>query len=76
MKKKQGKTSAFVRCIDQLIQVEEEVKQLPALSAVHSAQLNNEIAIEHLYYSSKIEGSNLTDARIEKAIHGKEVATS
>jgi len=57
--------------IGKLVEAEVQLKKLPPLSPVQKAKLDNARAIDHLYYSSKIEGSNLTDRRLEMAIHGK-----
>ena len=49
---------------------------LPSLSAVEKAKLDNSLAIDQLYYSSKVEGTNLTDTMIERAIHGRKLSAS
>lgn len=53
-----------------LVETEDAVNQLPPLSPVNKAKFDHEIAIEHLYYSSKIEGTALTEKQIDRAIHG------
>jgi len=55
--------------VGEFISVEEEVKNLPALSDVEKVQFDHDINISHLYHSSKIEGSKLNEERLEKAIH-------
>ena len=55
--------------LSRLVQVDSEIKKLPPLSAVDKVKLEHERDIEHLYYSSKLEGSILTDERLDKAIH-------
>lgn len=57
--------------LDRLVEMEVGLKKLPPLTPVQKAKLDNARAIDHLYYSSKIEGSSLTDKRLEKAIHGE-----
>ncbi|OGF62545.1 hypothetical protein A2662_01975 [Candidatus Giovannonibacteria bacterium RIFCSPHIGHO2_01_FULL_45_33] len=60
----------FDNFLDKLVEEERKTNALPALSSLDKAKLDHEIAIEHLYYSSKIEGTTLNNTRIEKAIHG------
>ena len=50
--------------------MEEALNELPELSDVEKVQLEQEIAISHLYHSSKIEGTTLNEQRLEKAING------
>lgn len=69
MKKK--RTKRFDQILSRLVKKEQELKKLPQLSPPEKAKLESEIAIDHLYYSSKIEGTHLTDERIGKAIHGE-----
>lgn len=57
--------------VSTLLETEERLGQLPPLSALEKATLDNEVAIEHLYYSSKIEGTTLTEPGIKQAIHAK-----
>jgi hypothetical protein len=59
--------------LTKLVEVDSEIKALPPLSAVDKVKLENERDIEHLYYSSKLEGTILTDERLNKAIHGPAV---
>ncbi len=60
----------FDNLLDKLVEKERKINDLPALSSLDKAKLDHDIAIDHLYYSSKIEGTTLNDKRIEKAIHG------
>lgn len=60
----------FTNNLLQLVDLELEVEKYPPLSLVEKAQLDQTIAIEQLYNSSKLEGSNLTKEMIDKAIHG------
>lgn len=66
-------TANFDALIAKVVDIEDDLQGLPELSPLERAKLNNDIAIEHLYYSSKIEGTNLTDAQIDQAIHGEVV---
>lgn len=70
-KKNSGRTLSSI--FDNLLKEEKITKTLRPLTEVEKAKLEQEIAIEQLYYSSKLEGSHLTSEAIEKAIHGKEV---
>ena len=54
--------------IDKYIEAQDEIRQLPLLSDLEKITLENSIDIEHLYFSSKIEGSNLTKKQIEEAV--------
>jgi hypothetical protein len=55
--------------VDTLIRTEQSVNALPELSAVDKVQLEQELAISHLYHSSNIEGTKLNTERLEKAIN-------
>lgn len=57
--------------LTQFIDTQSEVAKLPQLSPVEKVQFEQELAIDHLYYSSKIEGSNLSQKRLTKAIHAQ-----
>jgi hypothetical protein len=59
--------------IDQYLKGEKRLKSLPQLSVAEKVALDQSVDIEHLYFSSKIEGTNLTKRQIEEAIHGKEI---
>ena len=64
---KRNRTSPiFSRIID----IQNEIKSLRPLSAADKASLEQSIAIDQLYFSSKLEGTNLTQKMIEGAIHG------
>jgi len=66
----------FDNLLDKLVETEWKINELPALSSLDRAKLDHDIAIDHLYYSSKIEGTMLNDKRIEKAIHGTSSAVT
>jgi hypothetical protein len=61
------------KLIDKIIGIEVKLKKLPNLNEVDKAKFEQSIAIDQLYYSSKIEGSILSAKQIDKAIHGTEV---
>jgi len=64
------------RLISDLAAIQIKVKSLPPLSGVEKAKLDNALAIEQLYNSSKVEGSTLTNGMIERAIHGRRISSS
>jgi hypothetical protein len=59
--------------IKDLVALQFEVANLPPLSDVEKAKFDQVLAIDQLYYSSKLEGSELTGAMIDQAIHGKKL---
>lgn len=62
--------------ISQMVDLKMELDTLPPLSAPEKAKLDQDFAIDHLYYSSKLEGTNLSNKRIEQAIYGKIVSST
>lgn len=62
--------------IADLADLQLKVKSLPPLSGPEKAKFDNALAIDQLYYSSKVEGTTLTDAMIEHAIHGRKLSAS
>lgn len=67
------KISTSERILEQVLAVESALNKLPKLSVLEKAQLDQHRAIESLYYSSKLEGSNLTRKRIDQAIYGQKL---
>jgi hypothetical protein len=55
--------------VDIFIETEQSLHGLPELSSVERVQLDHDIAISHLYHSSKIEGTTLNTERLTKAIN-------
>ena len=55
--------------LDEFVKASHEVSNLPPLSSVEAVKFEHDIAIDHLYYSSKIEGTALDDKRLNQAIH-------
>lgn len=68
-KRKQQPETHSGKLIDSFIDAQQTVEGLPELSAVERVQFEQDIAISHLYHSSKIEGTTLTSERLEKAIN-------
>lgn len=54
-----------------LLDLQIETNELPQLSPVEKAKFEHTLAIDQLYYSSKIEGTTLSKEMIDKAINGK-----
>lgn len=73
MLKKTHKSEGLLK---KVVAIESAIAKMPPLSDLDRAQLENSRAIEHLYYSSKLEGTQLTQKRIDQAIHGKEFPTT
>jgi len=62
--------------LSDLAEIQLKVKALPQLSDVEKAKLDQSLAIEQLYYSSRVEGTNLTRTMIDHAIHGRKSSSS
>ncbi len=62
--------------LERLLDLQLESQKLPKLLPIEKAKLEQALAIEQLYYSSKLEGSTLTTEMIDRAIHGKEFRAS
>ena len=54
--------------VDLYIAEQAKLQTLPKLSDLDRVNLENSIDVEHLYFSSKLEGTNLTKKQIEEAI--------
>ncbi|MCR4280873.1 MAG: hypothetical protein NUV88_00885 [Candidatus Kaiserbacteria bacterium] len=66
--KKASKESA--KLIARFVDVKKKVHKLPQLSDVERASFDHAVDLEHLYNSSKVEGSILTKEQIREAVHG------
>lgn len=62
--------------LTQLVDLQIQDKKLPELSHVEKVKFDNGLAIDQLYYSSKLEGSNLSRKALNEAIHGKNLSTA
>ena len=62
-----------VDLVDKFILQEDRVRALPPLNELERAKFEHSVDIDHLYFSSKIEGSNLTKKQIDQAVHGTEI---
>ena len=56
------------KLVETFIDTQQALHKLPELSDVEKVELEHANAISHLYHSSKIEGTHLTEKRLEKAI--------
>lgn len=54
-----------------LVDFQLKIEALPPLSGLQKAKFDQDFAIDQLYYSSKMEGTILTNENINTAIHGK-----
>ncbi len=70
------KTTRSADPLSKLVDLQIKTSELPQLLPVEKAKLDHALAIEQLYYSSKVEGSNLTKEMIDKAIHGKKFSAA
>jgi len=70
MTKKPHLTIPYVTLLGRLIDKAHKLDALPPLSPVEKARLDSSRDIEHLYYSSKIEGTILTHKQLDSAIYG------
>jgi ribosome-binding factor A len=59
-----------------LIELQLKAEKLPRLSFLEKTKFDQGLAIDQLYYSSKLEGSTLTKEGIEEAIHGKIISAA
>lgn len=62
--------SSYTAILDRLVENTRELRDLPELSPVEKVRLDSSRDIDHLYYSSKIEGTILTKSQLDSAIHG------
>ena len=59
-----------------LVDLQFEVAKLPPLSDVEKAKFNQMLAMDQLYYSSKLEWGELTGTMIDKAIQAIQLSTA
>jgi hypothetical protein len=71
MKKILNQGQIFDQLLNEFFRVEESLKTLPELTGLEKAKFDTDIAIDHLYYSSKLEGTILSQQAIQKAIHAE-----
>jgi hypothetical protein len=73
---KARKAIKFEDQMRKLVGLQLEVEKLPPLSDVEKAKFDQALAIDQLYYSSKLEGSDLTTKMIDEAVHGEELSVA
>ena len=61
--------------VGKFIKDQDKLNSLPPLSAIDKATFDMGVDMEHLYFSSKIEGSNLTKQQIDQAVYGRKIKT-
>lgn len=71
MKKQLKRLKSSARTVEEILKLEKDLKKLPDLSDIERVKLDQERALSHLYYSSNIEGTKLTNKQIERAIYGE-----
>jgi len=59
--------------ISRLVEVRSDLNKLPPLSATDKVKLDHNRDIDHLYYSSKLEGTMLSHERLNHAVHGSAI---
>jgi hypothetical protein len=57
------------KVLERLVDLQLQAEKLPRLSDVEKAKFDQNLALDQLYYSSKLEGSNLTREMMEDAIY-------
>jgi hypothetical protein len=62
--------------LSEVIDIEKRINKLPDLLPLKRAKFEHGMALDHLYYSSKIEGTHLSEKRLEKVIYGEGISTS
>jgi len=63
------KKGSLERVINRVVDLKFEADNLPPLPANEEAKIENAIAIDHLYYSSAMEGSRLNNEQITLVTH-------
>jgi hypothetical protein len=53
-----------------LVKLQRETEKMPPLSELEQAKFEHSLAIDQLFYSSKLEGIELTKQMIDTAIYG------
>lgn len=61
------KESAQNALIGRFIELKSRMDQLPPLNPAARAEFDYGVDIDHLYYSSKIEGTNLSATELKRA---------
>ncbi|HUY69818.1 MAG TPA: hypothetical protein VMU70_02295 [Candidatus Tyrphobacter sp.] len=73
---KETKVLKIEKQIGRLVALQLETQKLPPLADVEKAKFDQALAIDQLYYSSRLEGSALTKKMIDKAINAKKFSVA
>jgi hypothetical protein len=60
----------FDKEMELLVKLQRETEKMPPLSELEQAKFEHSLAIDQLFYSSKLEGIELTKQMIDTAIYG------
>ena len=60
----------FHKQMELLVKLQRETEKMPPLSELEQAKFDHSLAIDQLFYSSKLEGIELTKQMIDTAIYG------
>ena len=60
----------FDKEMELLVKLQRETEKMPQLSELEQAKFEHSLAIDQLFYSSKLEGIELTKQMIDTAIYG------
>ena len=71
MKNLKKQSNNFEKLLNEFLEVQKIFKTLPKLTDLEKVKFDTDIAIDHLYYSSKLEGTELSQQAIQKAIHAE-----
>lgn len=74
MKKIKRATPQKNQFLEKLVDLQLKMTRLPELSPIEKAKLDHALALDQLYYSSRVEGSKLTKEMLDTAIHGQELS--
>jgi hypothetical protein len=55
--------------LGQFISLKSRVASLPPLSPVDKVKFDQDVDLDHLYYSSKIEGTTLSEFDLKRAVY-------
>ena len=60
----------FYKEMELLVKLQRETEKMPPLSELEQAKFDHSLAIDQLFYSSKLEGIDLTKEMLDVAIYG------
>jgi len=68
----QERNNNLEKIISSIVDMQGKIEKMPKLSDLDFVKFENEIAIDQLYNSSKLEGTQLTKKAMENAVFGYE----